>query len=190
MLQPHFVNTTTQKTPYGLKAGVNLHLFEGASAPMELGTLFATQQNIRICLSNPKPKFSGTCRFPAGRPITITAANGHFHSRGTKFSMFTWDGRSIQTPPESDRFYLSERWDDPPMTRDIERQPPENGGVWWTCEYRWIEPEIGCDAVNARDLQGANDCCYTFGAGVDTQEHCNVFLYYYPALDDSYVFCN
>ncbi len=32
------------------------------------------------------------------------------------------------------------------------------------------------------------DCCYTFGPQVDRNEHCNIFVYYYPRADD--VSCN
>ena len=38
--------------------------------------------------------------------------------------------------------------------------------------------------VDARDPMMANDCCYTFGPTVETSEHCNVFLYYYPKTQD------
>lgn len=190
MLQPHYVNTTTQKTPHGLKAGINFHLFPGPNTPQELGTLFATQQSIRICQSNPTVSFSGTCKFPSDRNITITAANGHFHSRGKKFSIYTWDGESITSPPANEMFYQSDRWDEPPMATGLDKAAPVNGGVWWTCDYQWTNPQVGCDVVNARDKQHADDCCYTFGAGVDMQEHCNVFLYYYPKVDEDGLFCN
>lgn len=190
MLQPHFVNTNTQKTPYGLKAGLNFHLFPGPAQPIEMGSLFATQQSIRICQSNPTVSFSGTCRFPAGADINISAANGHFHSRGKKFEIYTWDGQTATNPPEPQKFYESDRWDEPPMARGLTAKPPLNGGVWWTCSYQWTNPAVGCDVVNERDKQHAGDCCYTFGAGVDMQEHCNVFLYYYPRVQEDGIFCN
>ena len=28
------------------------------------------------------------------------------------------------------------------------------------------------------------DCCYTFGPIVEKNEHCNIFVYYYPKQDD------
>jgi len=31
-------------------------------------------------------------------------------------------------------------------------------------------------------------CCATFGPHVETQEHCNAFVYYYPKLDDATCF--
>ncbi len=38
--------------------------------------------------------------------------------------------------------------------------------------------------LDALDPLHANDCCYTFGPKVETSEHCNVFLYYWPKTAD------
>ncbi len=189
MIQTHYVNTTTQPTPANEgSVGINLHRTK-TTAPQELGTLFATQQNIRICQSNPEPVFSGTCRFPGN--VTITAANGHFHSRGQTFDMFRWDGRSLNHPSEKEQFYQSESWDHPPMRTDIDMNVPRGGGIWWDCGYRWRKPAVfDCDDVNAKDSEGQGECCYTFGGNTDLGEHCNVFLYYYPKVADTDVFCN
>jgi hypothetical protein len=180
MLQTHYVNATTQKTPATARVGVNFYNFKGTGTPMELGTLFATQQSIRVCQSNPTPTFSGTCRFAMASNIKIAATNGHFHSRGRKFDVFTWDGMSTTAPPDAQRYYESLTWDDPPMMTGLSVDVPANGGIYWTCTYQWEPPASGCDAVNARDKQMANDCCYTFGPIVETSEHCNVFAYYWP----------
>lgn len=186
MVQTHYVNATTQATPEKGRVGINFHRFTSPN-PIELGTLFATQQSIRICRSNQQPSYSGTCRFPPGA-LTITAANGHFHSRGRTFDVYSWDGTSESQPPASDRFYASTTWAEPPMARDLTVQPPSGGGIWWTCKYQWVEPEQGCADVDARDPEKQGDCCYTFGPIVETSEHCNVFVYYYPKIDD--IFCN
>ena len=180
MLQVHYVNATTQTTPFRGKVGVNFYR-SGDVAPMELGTLFATQQSIRICESAPEPSYHGTCALPAG-DFTVVAANGHFPSRGKKFSIFAWDGVSIDEPLAAAQFYESDAWDEPPMELDLDVALPENGGIWWTCDYQWQEPiaSVGCDTLNANDPQGAGDCCYTFGGKVEQNEHCNVFMYYYP----------
>jgi hypothetical protein len=127
--------------------------------------------------------YHGTCSFSSG-DVTIAAANGHFHSRGTQFDIFKWDGVSVEQPPEGERFYRSVKWDDPPMTiyqDPSSMQVGEHGGIWWTCDYDWYEPLAefgGCAALDAADKQQAGDCCYTFGPKVETSEHCNVFLYY------------
>jgi hypothetical protein len=188
MVQTHYVNYGKQVTPYGARVGINFHRFQSAATPVELGSLFATQQHIRVCQSNPAPKYSGTCKFPKGT-VTIEAVNGHFHSRGRAFSIYSWDGMTDTQPPESSRLYLSENWDDPPMSRNVGATVPTGGGIWWNCEYQWIPPtQESCDGVNAKDPLKQGECCYTFGGNVDVGEHCNVFMYYYPRTSD--VFCN
>jgi hypothetical protein len=187
MMQLHNVNASTQRSPYQAKAGINFYRTTDVS-PVELGTLFATQQSIRICQSNPTVSYHGSCLFPPGT-VTIAGANGHFHSRGTRFQIFSWDGRTAATPDPSAKFYESDAWDEPPMSFGLSVQPPSGGGVWWTCDYQWRQPSVGCDVVNSKDKQHANDCCYTFGPEVESNEHCNAFVYYYPKATSN-VFCN
>ena len=187
MVQTHYVNTTDQPAKYGGRVGINFYSFKDTRPPIEMGSLFATQQNIRICRSTPQPTFSGTCRFP--NAVTIAAANGHFHKRGVEFSMYSWDGQSTAHPPEASRFYDSTSWDDPVMDTDMSVAEPANSGIWWDCAYGWQAPDVfSCDDVNAKDPLHEGDCCYTFGGNTDVGEHCNVFLYYYPKLNTD-VFC-
>lgn len=191
MIQTHYVNTSIQAAPAGGKVGINFHRWRGADEPMEMGSLFATKQTIRVCRSQGTAQYSGTCSFPPGQQVTISAANGHFHSRGKKFSIYTWDGQSITQPPAEHMFYESSSWDHPPMTTGIDVPAPMGGGVWYTCDFQWLPPTPGtCDEVDAKDPEKAGDCCYTFGGNTDVGEHCNVFLYYYPRVDENDVFCN
>jgi hypothetical protein len=194
MLQTHYVNATTQTTDGGGRVDVNLWNMQAADLVHQMGTLFATKQSIRVCQSNPTPKFSGSCQFNSPQATTIIGANGHFHSRGREFGMYAWDGMTAQTPPESERFYTSNTWDEPPMKRSPElmQEVPENGGIWYTCSFEWYPPppEVGCEMLNQLDMElfgtppDQLDCCYTFGNTVDRAEHCNVFAYYYPKADD------
>ena len=101
----------------------------------------------------------------------VIAANGHFHSRGTKFQMFPVDAQGNV----GSAFYTSTVWDDPPMTRDIDIQLPQGGGIEYTCTFD--APEGSCGDPN--DM-----CCFTFGGHVETQEHCNAFVYYWPKSVD------
>lgn len=190
MIQTHYVNVSEQTSPAGARVGINFHRFRGTAPPLELGTLFATQQNVRICRSKPQVTYSGTCRFPDSQErLHITAANGHFHKRGDRFRIYAWDGSSENRPDPSALFYESPTWDDPPMARDLDVVPGRGGGIWWDCQYKWREPEFGCDDVDAKDPLQHDDCCYTFGGNTDVGEHCNVFLYYYPKVGTD-VFCN
>ncbi|MEO6773532.1 MAG: hypothetical protein ABI467_10995 [Kofleriaceae bacterium] len=180
MLQIHYVNATDQVTPWVGRGCINFYRSKDGDT-IELGTLFATQQNIRVCESNPTPHYSGACALPPGEH-TVVGANGHFHSRGTRFQIWGWDGTSTTKPDDSQRFYDNTNWSEPTMATGLDVQLPQTGGVWWQCDYQWSPPEAGCDAVNAADPQGANDCCYTFGPKVETSEHCNAFVYYYPKV--------
>jgi len=194
MLQTHYVNATTQVTPGGGRVDVNMWAIPRADVQYLMGTIFATKQSIRICQSNPTPTFSGTCNINSPTPVHIIGANGHFHSRGREFGMYAWDGTTATTPPETDRFYLSDRWDDPPMAHSPElfQEVPNGGGIWYTCSYEWQPPpaSLGCEGLNRLDQEiygtptDQLDCCYTFGNTVDRAEHCNVFGYYYPKTDD------
>lgn len=189
MLQPHYVNVGEQHTPYKGQVKINFHRAT-VEDPVELGTLFATQQSIRVCQSTPDNTYYGTCAFPEGDDITIAAVNGHFHLRGNRFSIATWDGVSTEQPPTEDEFYLSYVWEDPIMATGLDIPVPPGGGIWWTCEYEWRQPSTSCDEVNSLDEEMQDDCCYTFGSHVSTQEHCNVFLYYWPRQEGGDIFCN
>lgn len=194
MLQTHFVNATTQETPKHGEVFANFWITPASAVVHELGTLFATKQSIRICESNPEPSFDGTCQFNSTETTHIIGANAHFHSRGKQFDMYSWDGTSATKPEDSARFYRSDTWDDPPMKRspDLDLQVPAGGGVWYTCSYEWQTPPEaagGCDGLNTIDSGKGTpdeelDCCYRFGGLVDPNEHCNIFVYYYPKADD------
>jgi hypothetical protein len=199
MLQTHYVNAFSQKTPAAVgKVRVNFWTLPDEEVKAEMGTVFATKQSIRVCQSNPEPTFEGSCQLSSPSPVQIIGANAHFHSRGTRFDMFAWDGQTLTTPPSSDRFYRSEAWDDPPMFRspDLNRTIPAQGGIWYGCSFQWQapEPSVGCkgldefDATKYSTPEDQLDCCYTFGPIVEKNEHCNIFVYYYPKQDN--VNCN
>ena len=188
MLQIHYVNATTQTTPFRGRGGVNFHRSSGGDS-IELGTMFATQQSIRICRSSPEVSFTSGCSMPVGVTTTVAAANGHFHSRGREFRIYAWDGVTTDPPTEDEMFYQSGDWAEPEMATELDVALADGGGIRWTCDFRWYEPEVGCDEIDANDPQQAGDCCYTFGPIVDTSEHCNVFLYYYPKVERSDITC-
>jgi hypothetical protein len=168
MLQIHFVNATTQKTPGVARSAANLFTMKSAPAN-ELGTIFATNQNLRICPGETKSFETHCTAFPTD--ITVVAANGHFHSRGTKFTIAPADPMgNLGTV-----FYTSTVWNDPPMARDMSVPIPAGSSIGWTCEYSVAPTECG----NPMD-----SCCFTFGGHVETQEHCNAFVYYYPKIQD------
>jgi len=173
MLQTHFVNASTQKTPK--KAEVSVNFWTTPPQPNELGTLFATNQNIRICPGDTNASFTKTCNFTKDA-VHVVAANGHFHSRGKLFEMFS----TAANGDVGTKFYTSTSWDDPPMMRDFTDDLPAGGGVQWKCTFDF--PTGACGDPN-------NACCYTFGGKVETQEHCNAFVYYWPKAQPADVNC-
>lgn len=166
MLQSHYVNATTQVTPDVGEVWVNFEYYPKAKVTAELGTLFATNQNIKICPGQSK-FFEKTCRVPSA--VTVVAANGHFHSRGSLFQIFSWD----EVAGKGAKFYESTAWQDPPMTTGLSVGIPQNGGVVYRCEFK--APADSCGNPN-------DGCCFAFGPKVETSEHCNAFVYYYPKL--------
>src|SRR5262249_10180884 len=119
MVQTHYVNATTQVTPGVGEAWINFEFIPAAAVQAELGTLFATNQNLRICPGESK-FYEKTCRLP--QAVTVFAANGHFHSRGTDFSMYAWD----ETAGRGARFYDSTSWSDPLMAVGLNVGIPQN----------------------------------------------------------------
>lgn len=200
MLQSHYVNASSQKTDGGGQVAVNFHTIAAADVKHEMGTLFATNQNIRVCKTNPTPSFESSCSFKSDQPIQIIGANGHFHGRGKSFKMFNWDGKTIASLPDTAKFYESAKWDEPPMMRSPELNitVPPGGGVRYSCEYQWTPPTAeagGCAKLDELDKakpafkDKAPDCCYTFGPIVERNEHCNAFVYYYPKQPQGNVNC-
>ena len=172
MLQTHYVNATTQVSDVGRgKVFVNFHEVEADKVVHEMGTMFTTNQNIRVCPGE-RREYEKTCNFAREEPIHIIGANGHFHSRGVRFTAYSYDAA---TDTKGEMFYESTRWDDPPMARDFDLVVPANGGISYTCEY-----EAPADSCGKEE----DMCCFAFGPKVETSEHCNIFLYYWPKQAD------
>ena len=199
MVQTHYVNAATQQTAGGVgQVGINLWSLAPADVKYQLGTVFATNQNIRICESNPTPSFTAGCQFGGDQAVHIIGANGHFHSRGKEFDMYGWDGKTTTPPLSSSRFYQSTSWAEPPMLHSpaLDVQVQGGGGFQWSCSFQWQDPNVetggvdtcatldAIDAKKNRTPASQQDCCYTFGGQVDVNEHCNAFVYYYPKQEN------
>jgi hypothetical protein len=171
MLQTHYVNATTQSTP--LAGRVLANFYTTTPQANELGTIFATNQNIKICPGDMNKSYSTYCTLPGSSNLTIIGANGHFHSRGIDFQIATSDPMGNPGP----MFYESKAWDDPPMMHSpqLTTQMPAGGGIYWTCTYDYV-----CPSGETLCGDPTKNNCFTFGGHVDLQEHCNAFVYYYP----------
>ena len=174
MLQTHYINAAVQKTPGTGRVLINFHSVPKYSVQSELGTLFATNQNIRICPGQVNRYFDSSCRF-AVQPVTVIAANTHFHSHGVYFDVSVFDPA---TGPAPQPFYHSTSWDEPLFMNNLNIPVAKNGGISYRCDYTLDAGACGDPTDN---------CCVDFGPHNQTQEHCNVFLYYYPKLESNVV---
>jgi hypothetical protein len=176
MLQTHYVNATTQKTPGVGKVLVNFDRIPKSAVAAELGTAFATNQNLRVCPGQSGVTFETTCRFAKDNPVTIFGANGHFHKRGKRFTMSVFNPTEGVGAP----FYDNTSWDEPLFAKNIGIEVPARGGISYTCEFAAMPNDCG---------DPDDGCCFTFGGKVEFQEHCNAFVYYYPRRPDTDVNC-
>jgi hypothetical protein len=168
VLQIHYVNAATQQTPAGVgQVKINL-----VSAPdpskitAHMGTMFANNVNIHIPPRESR-SFSTTCGL--AKPVKLVALTGHFHSRGKIFTVnLAPDGAN-----PTEEIYRSRAWDEPPFRVLAEpRDIPAGGGLFYTC-----------------DFQNRSDLDIKFGPRVDTDEHCNLFAYFYPWEEDKARYC-
>lgn len=174
MLQSHYVNATTQVGDRGVVL-VNFERVpcEGTD---ELGTMFATNQSINVCPGDTDREFDSSCGNAFEQPVTIVAANSHFHSRGRHFDIELYDPVADEY---GEPFYENVNWDEPLMAKDLHVEVPAGQRIGWHCSYDYAPPREPATCANLAD-----GCCYAFGPVVETSEHCNIFVYYYPKLAD------
>jgi hypothetical protein len=101
------------------------------------------------------------CPIPAG--VNVTAMMGHFHARGTHYSVDLrksgeTSGQTIYEATDEQTFEFK-RYDPPPV-------PQPGQGLVYQCDF--LNTTTGV---------------ITWGADTTTQEHCNMAAYYYPATE-------
>ncbi|MEB3237675.1 MAG: hypothetical protein VKO64_08620 [Candidatus Sericytochromatia bacterium] len=158
VIQSHYVNASTQTTPERAEVKVNLWFAPEGAKPERMGTLFANNRRLII---PPQATASFTQWFVFRRDVHVAAMTGHFHSRGKRFAVSRWDGARL-----GELLYESLAWTEPPFTTYSDPGIPvaSGSGVSFTADY-----------VNR------SDATVTFGGKVETQEHANLFLYFWPA---------
>jgi hypothetical protein len=170
VLQTHYVNASTQVSALGAgEVWVNLHTApDPAKITAHVGTMFANNMQLKIP-PHSQVSFETGCSLP--HAVNVIAATGHFHSRGRVFEV-----RSCPTDmraPETTPFYQSQAWNEPPFkVLDTPISLQAGGGLDYTCEF-----------VN----EGTETL--TFGPHVETQEHCNLFAYFYPWEEEHARYC-
>jgi hypothetical protein len=170
VLQTHYVNASTQTT--ALDAGevwVNLNTApDPTKITAHVGTMFANNMQIHI---PPHQSASFTTSCGVDHDVNVIAATGHFHSRGKTFEVNACANNLREA--DATPFFVSKAWQDPPfLTLKTPIKLSAGGGLQYTCDY-----------------QNDTDLDITFGPHVESQEHCNLFAYFYPSEDDHARYC-
>ncbi len=168
MVQSHYVNATTVQSPNG---GVNYVNLYGTRNPIahELKGMFTVNSRIDI---PPHSTFTTTRRCRFSRGARLVAMTGHFHARGTKFTVNLFqdpETGDINTPEyDMGQVYESNSWDSPVFKRF---ETPElvdiPQGLRFNCSY-----------------DNPTDNSIGFGGHADVQEHCNLFFQYYDTVEN------
>ncbi len=171
LIQTHYVNTLTQRTPASdaVKVKVNLHFAKKEEITATMGMFFAVNPSLKILPHQTflAQKAISLADQGLNKDVNLIAMSGHFHSRGKSFQVNRWKGRDPNVLGEE--LYRSDDWKDPPFK--IFEQP---------VTYKALERLIySVTYVNQTDIT------IGFGAGnVDTKEHGNLFMYFYPGPED------
>jgi hypothetical protein len=156
LVQTHFVNVGSLETEGEGKVLMNLHDADPGTITAHAGALFGQDRDVVVPpLSSPTK--SAVCEFE--NEVNMIAQTGHYHFRGRRFTSYDWYNgvRGAEN-------YNHVGYDDPLFR--VYSPPhviPAGHGLEWECY--WENP---------------NDVEYKFGPFTDTNEHCNLFAFYYP----------
>jgi hypothetical protein len=160
LVQTHFVNVGALSTEGEGDVLMNLNEAPAGSVVHYAGSLFGQDRDVFVP-AHSMPTQYADCTFP--NQITLMAMTGHYHFRGR---VFTSQKLDVNGAPGQE-IYHHEGYDDPLfLTYEGPNAPTfaPGEGLRWTCTW-----------VNNTDDD------FAFGAFTDTNEHCNVFAFYYPA---------
>jgi len=156
-LQLHYTNTQTQPTPANAQGTVRWYTVEQEEIEQEAAAFFAWNPNVLIP-PHSEASFTKTCIMP--QTIHLMALTGHFHSRGKEFRVWTCNAQQ----EKGELIFESTTWDEPPF---VALDPPvtisEGEGIIYTCTY-----------------DNPTDVAIPFGGHNITEEHSNVFAFFYP----------
>jgi len=160
LAQTHFVDTGLLEAPEDGWAAYNLYAIPEKKVEHWAGALFGQDRDVVV----PPGTSTATTKCVFSRPVKLLALTGHYHFRGTKFTVNEWDGE--RTGRE---LYGFEGYTEPAFKRYGGAEgTPEISGLEWTCTY-----------------ENPTDETYGFGPFTDRNEHCNLFGFYYPTLDEN-----
>lgn len=160
LVQTHFVNVGALATEGDGHVFMNLNEAPPGSVVHYAGSIFGQDRDVFVPKQSMHTQYAD-CKFP--NEITLMAMTGHYHFRGREFVTEKLDVNGART----DQIYYHEGYDDPLfITYDGPTAPKfsPGEGLRWTCTW-----------VNNTDTD------FEFGPFTDTNEHCNLFAFYYPA---------
>ena len=154
--QTHFVDNGLLQTPTGQGwALFNLYSMPHQKVRSYAGAFFGQDRDVVV---PPHSTSTATTRCVFPKPVKLLAITGHYHYRGVEFTAGSWDGTT------GEQLYDQKGYLDPPFVRYSGVDAPEVSGLQWTCAY-----------------DNETDQTFKFGPFTDQNEHCNMFMFYYPA---------
>ncbi len=161
LVQVHFVNASTLTTTDNMAHGT-IHFDTRAAGDVTayMGSIFGQQRDIDI-KPNSTLSVDGICKIP--HDLSMGALAGHYHLTGEDFTA----ARLHADGTNDDAFYATTNFAEPKFEIYGEDNPLRFGAgerILWHCDY-----------VNQSDRE------IPFGPEELTQEHCNMFAFYYPA---------
>lgn len=170
MIQTHYINTGSLMTPGGIGGGT-LTMVEAdpATVTTHMGAIFSVNYDIHLP-AHQMANAEASCMFPNG--ATLAALTGHYHFFGLDFEAHVMDTPTTMAP---EPFYKVTDFKE--LRFDTWAQAsapviPSNGGIDWKCNY-----------FNTLDQE------LVFGAKETDHEHCNMFVFYYPAEPQEFRVC-
>ncbi len=160
LIQVHFVNVGILLTDDNKGRGkISFQTREPGETQMYMGSIFGQQRQIDI---KPHSTYSidGMCRLP--RDVNMAALAGHYHFKGQRFVA----SKLEHGAGSGDEFYRTEDFAEPIFDTYKKGDLTFTNGqkILWHCDY---------DNPSEQEI--------FFGPRELTEEHCNMFAFYYPA---------
>ncbi len=176
LIQTHFVNTGSGNASLSVsgnaRAKMILHPMAQSTVTAHGGALFAQDRTVSVPpgLSTASSGCELTGNASDNREMTVMALTGHYHFRGIRFEVW----RTLADGTRGELVYLNEGYNDPKFQQyslDASVAPIDGGklmltpgeGLEWACTW-----------------QNNSQTTFTFGPNTQTNEHCNLFGFYYP----------
>src|SRR5579859_1483802 len=154
LVQVHWLNTTSQ--PIDRTIDLAFHPTDVSTA--HLGVVFGVSKDVYMAPGESK-SIADYCPIAAG--VNVAAIMGHFHARGTKYTV------DLRAQGAASGQVIYEAADEQTFEFEQYTTPPV--------------PQAGQGLVYQCDFVNTTNGVITWGANTQTQEHCNMAAYYYPA---------